>query len=253
MLFIAKLRRLAVGKPTGFKLCIGHRWEFLAIVKAMLETGVTPDFIVVDGTEGGTGAAPLEFMDHIGTPLRDGLTFAHAALVGANLRDQIKLGASGKITSGFDMARAMALGADWCNAARGFMFAVGCIQAQQCHTDHCPTGVATQDRLRQRAIAVPTKAVRVAQFHKETVKALAELVAAAGLEHPRDLRPQHFMHRAAPDRVVTLAELYRPLAPGELLSGTSDPRFHDAWELAQSASFAPKQSAGTATTALAAE
>src|SRR6202008_2681259 len=143
--------RLSGGKPAGFKLCIGHPWEFLAIVKAMLATGITPDFIVVDGTEGGTGAAPLEFMDHLGMPLRDGLTFVHSSLRGANLRDRIKLGASGKITSAFDMARVMALGADWCNSARGFMFAVGCIQAQACHTGHCPTGVTSQDVARQRA------------------------------------------------------------------------------------------------------
>jgi hypothetical protein len=154
MHFIAQLRRLSGGKPTGFKLCVGHPWEFFALVKAMIETGITPDFIVVDGSEGGTGAAPLEFIDHMGMPLRDGLVFVHSALVGAGLRDRIKLGASGKITSAFDMARAMALGADWCNSARGFMFAVGCIQAQTCHTGHCPTGVATQDRTRQRAIVV---------------------------------------------------------------------------------------------------
>jgi glutamate synthase domain-containing protein 2 len=237
--FVSELRRLSAGKPIGFKLCIGHPWEFLAVVKAMLETGITPDFIVVDGKEGGTGAAPLEFMDHIGMPLRDGLTFVHSALVGANLRDRIKIGASAKITTAFDMARVMALGADWCNAARGFMFAVGCIQAQQCHTDRCPTGVATQDPTRQRAIDVPSKATRVAQFHKETVKALAELVAAAGLDRPSDLKPYHFMHRAAPDRVVTFAELYRTLKPGELLAGTADPRFKHAWDLAQADSFLP--------------
>ena len=139
--FVGEMRRLSGGKPAGFKLCIGQPWEFLGLVKAMLETGITPDFIVVDGKEGGTGAAPLEFMDHVGMPLRDGLAFVDNALIGAGLRDRIRIGASGKITSAFDMARAMALGADWCNAARGFMFAVGCIQAQQCHTGHCPTGV----------------------------------------------------------------------------------------------------------------
>lgn len=239
MAFIAELRRLSGGKPTGFKLCIGHPWEFLAVVKAMLETDITPDFIVVDGKEGGTGAAPLEFMDHLGMPLRDGLSFVHAALVGANLRDRIRIGASGKIISAFDIARAVALGADWCNAGRGFMFAVGCIQAQQCHTGNCPTGVTTQDPMRQRAIVVPAKAERVMQFHRETVKALAELIAAAGLDHPGQLRPHHFMHRAAPDRVVTFAELYRQLTPGELLSGTADPRFRDAWFMAHAASFAP--------------
>jgi glutamate synthase domain-containing protein 2 len=237
MHFIAEMRRLSGGKPAGFKLCVGHPWEALALVKAMLETGITPDFIVVDGTEGGTGAAPLEFMDHLGMPLRDGLTFMHSALVGVRLRERIKLAASGKITSGFDMARVMALGADWCNAARGFMFAVGCIQAQQCHTGHCPTGVTSQDRLRQRAIVVSDKSVRVANFHRETVKALAELVAAAGLDQPSQLRPEHFMRRAAPDRIVTFAELYRVLDPGELLAGTDHPRFQAAWKLARADSF----------------
>lgn len=237
--FIDELRHLSGGKPTGFKLCIGHPWEFLAVVKAMVETGITPDFIVVDGKEGGTGAAPLEFMDHLGMPLRDGLTFVHAALVGANIRDRIRIAASGKIVSAFDMARVMALGADWCNAGRGFMFAVGCIQAQQCHTGNCPTGVTTQDPTRQRGIVVPAKGERVMQFHKETVKALAELIAAAGLSHPGELKPHHFMHRAAPDRVVTFAELYHQLAPGELLAGTADPRFRDAWAMARADTFAP--------------
>ena len=239
MRFIGEMRRLSAGKPAGFKLCVGHPWEFLAIVKAMLETGITPDFIVVDGTEGGTGAAPLEFMDHLGMPLRDGLTFVHSSLVGANLRNRIKIGAAGKITSGFDMARVMALGADWCNAARGFMFAVGCIQAQQCHTGRCPTGVTSQDRSRQRAIVVPDKSQRVANFHRETVRALAELVAAAGLEHPSQLCPHHFMRRVAADRIVTYAEIYPFLAPGELLSGAKEPRFAEAWSMAQPHSFQP--------------
>ncbi len=238
--FIVELRELSGGKPVGFKLCIGHTWEFMAIVKAMLETRVTPDFIVVDGSEGGTGAAPLEFMDHVGMPLRDGLVFVHSTLMGVNLRDKIKLGASGKITSAFDMARVMGIGADWCNAARGFMFAVGCIQSQSCHTDRCPTGVATQDRVRQRALAVSDKSKRVASFHKETLKALAELIAAAGLEHPRDLRPFHFMHRAAPDRVVTFAELFPFLNPGELLEGTDRPQYRDPWEVARADSFVPR-------------
>ncbi len=240
MHFIAELRELSGGKPIGFKLCVGHAWEFIAIVKAMLETGITPDFIVVDGSEGGTGAAPLEFMDHMGMPLRDGLVFVHSTLMGVNLRDKIKLGASGKITSAFDMARVMALGADWCNAARGFMFAVGCIQSQSCHTDRCPTGVATQDPIRQRALAVSDKFHRVASYHKETVKALAELVAAAGLDHPSELRPFHFMHRAAPDRVVTFAELFPFLNPGELLAGTDKPQYRDPWEVARAESFAPQ-------------
>src|SRR5262249_42669940 len=157
MHFIAMMRRRSGGKPTGFKLCVGHPWEFLAICKAMLETKIYPDFIVVDGTEGGTGAAPLEFTDHVGMPLREGLNFVHNALIGIDARDRIKIGASGKIVSAFDIARAMALGADWCNSARGFMFALGCIQSQSCHTDRCPTGVSTQDRNRQRALVVADK------------------------------------------------------------------------------------------------
>lgn len=253
MRFIADLRRLSEGKPVGFKLCVGHPWEFLALVKAMLETGITPDFIVIDGTEGGTGAAPLEFMDHLGMPLRDGLTFVHSCLLGANLRDKIKLGASGKITSAFDIARVMALGADWCNAARGFMFAVGCIQAQQCHTGHCPTGVTSQDRSRQRAVVVSDKSVRVANFHRETVKALAELLAAAGLNHPRELGPHHFRRRVASDRVISFAEIYRFLQPGELLAGTDDPRFREAWIMARADSFAPAGTGAMPTVAAAAE
>jgi glutamate synthase domain-containing protein 2 len=149
--FIGKLRDLSGGKPVGFKLCIGHQREFMCMVKAMLQTGIIPDFIVVDGAEGGTGAAPLEFTNHVGMPMVEGLTFVHNTLRGAGIRDQIRLGAAGKITSAFDIARALALGADWCNSARGFMFAIGCIQAQACHTNHCPTGVATQDPLRARA------------------------------------------------------------------------------------------------------
>jgi glutamate synthase domain-containing protein 2 len=237
--FIAELRRLSGGKPVGFKLCIGHPWEFLALVKAMIETGIRPDFIVVDGKEGGTGAAPLEFLDHLGMPMRDGLSFIHSALIGANLRQEIRIGAAGKIISGFDIARAMALGADWCNAARGFMFAVGCIQAQSCHTGECPTGVATQDPMRQRAVVVADKSVRVANFHRETIAALAEIIAAAGLDHPQQLKGDLILRRAAPDRVVTLAELYPVLMPGELLTGTSDPRFKDAWARARADSFAP--------------
>ena len=247
MQFIDRLRSLSGGKPVGFKLCVGHPWEFLGIVKAMLVTGILPDFIVVDGKEGGTGAAPLEFMDHLGMPLRDGLAFVHSALTGTNLRSDIRIGCSGKITSAFDIARVLALGADWCNAARGFMFAVGCIQAQHCHTGQCPTGVATQDPMRQRAINVPDKAARVASFPKETIKALAELIAAAGLHHPKELAPQHFMRRAHDGRIITFAEQYHLLKPGELLAGSCGPLFDHAWATASPDFFSP------ATQALAAE
>ncbi len=237
MQFIGEMRRLSGGKPAGFKLCVGHPWEFLAICKAMLETGIYPDFIVVDGKEGGTGAAPLEFLDHLGMPLRDGLNFVHNALIGIGARDRIKLGASGKIVSGFDIARTLALGADWCNAARGFMFALGCIQSQSCHTDRCPVGVATQDRTRQRALVVGDKAERVFHFHESTLHALAEFVAAAGLDHPSEFMPAHFSRRISAREVVTFAELYPTLRSGELLGGTSDPRFRQAWEMADANSF----------------
>ena len=198
MQFIDRLRELSGGKPTGFKLCIGHPWEWLAICKAMLETGITPDFIVVDGAEGGTGAAPLEFTDHVGTPLQEGLLLVHNTLTGLNLRSRVRIGAAGKVVSAFDIARMMALGADWCNAARGFMFALGCIQAQHCHTGACPTGVTTQDPLRQRALVVPDKTERVYRFHQNTLEALKELVQAAGTRAPQP-DPRH-AHRAPRQR-----------------------------------------------------
>ena len=237
MRFLADMRRLSGGKPTGFKLCVGHDWEFLAICKAMLETGLYPDFIVIDGKEGGTGAAPLEFMDHIGKPMREGLTFVHNALVGIGARDRIRLAASGKIATAFDIARALALGADWCNSARGFMFALGCLQSQSCHTDRCPTGVATQDLTRQRALFVPDKAQRVANFHRSTMQSLAEITAAAGLNHPNQFERHHISRRVSPSEVLTFAELYPALTPGELLTGTDDPRFRRAWAMASADTF----------------
>ena len=237
MQFIATMRRLSGGKPAGFKLCIGHPWEFLALCKAMLKTKIYPDFIVVDGKEGGTGAAPLEFTDHLGMPLREGLNFVHNALVGINARSRIKLGAGGKIISAFDIARVMALGADWCNSARGFMFALGCIQSLSCHTDRCPTGVSTQDPARQRALVVPDKAERVYNFHRATVESLAELVGATGLDHPSQFALVHFSRRVSQHEVKSFAELYPPLKPGELLSGTADRRYATAWDMASSEEF----------------
>jgi glutamate synthase domain-containing protein 2 len=212
----------------------------MGLCKAMLETGIRPDFIVIDGKEGGTGAAPLEFVDHVGTPLREGLVLARNCLVGAGLRDQIRLGASARIITGFDMARALAIGADWCNAARGFMFALGCIQAQSCHTDRCPSGVATQNPLRQKALVVPDKAERVRRFHDQTLIALAELVAAAGLEHPRELTPLHILKRMSPSEVKAFADIYPFLEPGELIAGASRPDYAAYWAMADAASFAPK-------------
>ena len=239
MRFIAQLSELSGGKPVGFKLCIGLRTEFMALCKAMLKTGITPDFMVIDGKEGGTGAAPLEFCDHVGMPLREGLAFAQNCLVGAGLRDRVKLAAAGRIITAFDMARAIALGADWCNAGRGFMFAVGCVQSMTCHTDQCPTGVATQNPTRQRALVVETKAERVARFHAATLSALAELCAAAGLAHPQQITPSMIMHRAASGEVMSFEELYPTLASGELIAGARDPNYANAWAMAQAESFAP--------------
>jgi glutamate synthase domain-containing protein 2 len=241
MHFIERLRTLSGGKPTGFKLAIGHPWEFFAIVKAMLATGITPDFIVVDGGEGGTGAAPVEFSDHVGAPLQEALLLVHNTLVGANLRDKVKIGASGKIITAFDVARTIALGADWCNSARGFMFALGCVQSQSCHTDRCPTGVATQDELRQKALDVPDKTQRVAHFHANTVSALAQLIAAAGLTHPNQLKPHHIVRRVSPNQVKLASALLPYLEPGELLDPSQahrlPPVFGLYWPVAQAASF----------------
>ncbi len=237
--FVAKMRELSGGKPAGIKLAIGHPWEFFALAKAMVKTGITPDFIVVDGSEGGTGAAPVEFTDHVGVPMREALLLVHNTLVGIGVRDRVKVAASGKIVSAFDVATAMAMGADWCNSARGFMFALGCIQSLSCHTGTCPTGVTTQDSLRQRALVVPTKADRVFEFHKSTLHALAELVAAAGLTHPDQLRPEHIIRRINSTDVTSLATLYKFLKPGELLTDTSGHQvFAYYWQRARAETFA---------------
>ena len=238
--FIQHLRELAEGKPVGFKLCLGHPWEFMAIAKAMLETGIVPDFIVVDGKEGGTGAAPLEFTNHLGVPLREGLMFVHNTLVGVGLRDQIRIGASGKIISAFDIASVLAIGADWVNSARGFMFAIGCIQSRTCHTNRCPTGVATQDPLRQRALVVPDKAERVYHFHRNTMIALAEMLAAAGLSHPAQLEPHFLVHRLSATEVKLYSQMHVFLEPGALLKGEVQGEFYRRmWSMARSDSFEP--------------
>lgn len=238
--FIAQLRELSGGKPVGFKLCLGHPWEFMAIAKAMLQSGILPDFIVIDGKEGGTGAAPLEFTNHIGVPLREGLLFVNNVLVGLNLRAHIKLGASGKIISAFDIASVLAIGADWANSARGFMFAIGCVQSQSCHTNKCPTGVATQDPLRQRALVVPDKAERVYNYHRNTLKALSEMLAAAGLEHPEQLEAKHLVRRTSATEIKLFSQLHTFLEPGALLDDSLEDGFYaQMWRLAQAESFAP--------------
>ena len=240
MRFIARLRELSGGKPVGFKLAIGHPWEWFGIAKAMLSTGIRPDFIVVDGGEGGTGAAPMEFIDHVGAPLREALLLVHNTLVGLNLRSEIRIGAAGKVISAFDIARTLALGADWCNAARGFMFALGCIQSQTCHTDHCPTGIATQDPTRWHALNVPDKAERVKNFHQNTLRALKELIGAAGLAHPGELGPEHIIRRISGSEVRSLATVYSFVRPGELLESTAaHPVFQRFWADARADSFAP--------------
>jgi glutamate synthase domain-containing protein 2 len=241
MAFVRQLRELSGGKPVGFKICIGNPTEFMAIVKGMLATDTYPDFIVVDGAEGGTGAAPLEFSDSLGTPLVEGLLLVQNVLVGAGVRHRMKLGASGKLVSASAMARAMALGADWCNSARGFMFAVGCIQSQRCHTNRCPVGVTTQDKRLQRALVVPDKAQRVHQFHRNTVHALAEMVAAMGLDHPSELTPDLMVKRVNHSMVQSFTEIYHHYEPNALLDGTAPPRFQALWELATPDVFTPRR------------
>ncbi|MBD3677453.1 MAG: FMN-binding glutamate synthase family protein [Rhodobacteraceae bacterium] len=240
MEFIGLLRERSGGKPVGFKFCVGHRREFMCVVKAMLKTGIVPDFIVVDGKEGGTGAAPLEFANHMGMPLVEGLTFVHNTLRGAGLRDQIKLGASGKVVTAFDIARVLALGADWANSARGFMFAIGCIHAQACHTNECPVGVATQDKLRQRALDVDDKSHRVARFHRNTLKALGEMTGAAGLDHPSDFLPHHLLMREKDHEMVTGQEVYPYLPEGFLVRGEEDAfGYLMRWRRSRASSFDP--------------
>jgi glutamate synthase domain-containing protein 2 len=246
--FVERLRNLSGGKPTGFKLAIGHPWEWFGIAKAMQETGILPDFIVVDGAEGGTGAAPAEFIDHVGLPMHEALMLVHNTLVGLGLRDQVRVAAAGKIVSAFDIARTLAMGADWCNAARGYMFALGCIQSLSCHTDRCPTGIATQDPRRWGQLDVADKATRVAAFHRNTLHALRDLLCAAGLQHPDQLGPEHILRRVSPTEVRSLGALYRFLAPGELLDGRVPEHavFRNFWQVARSDAFAPPANVGSA-------
>jgi glutamate synthase domain-containing protein 2 len=212
------MRELAGGKPTGFKLCVGSRREVLAICKAMVAEGVTPDFIVVDGSEGGTGAAPLEFEDHVGTPLTDGLITLHNALVGTGLRDRIRIGASGKVATGIDIVKRIAQGADYTNSARAMMMATGCIQAMKCHTNRCPVGVTTQDPRRYRALDVADKTLRVQRFQQATVAQAQQIIASMGLNGPEELTPALVYRRISQRTVRSYEEIYDWLEPGELLA-----------------------------------
>jgi glutamate synthase domain-containing protein 2 len=235
--FIAEMRELAGGKPTGFKLCVGLRHELLAICKAMVAEGVTPDFIVVDGAEGGTGAAPVEYMDNVGTPLTEGLMMVHNALVGVGLRDRIRVGASGKIATGTDVVKRLAIGADYTNAARAMMMAVGCIQSLRCHTNTCPVGVATQDPKRARALDVADKTERVHRYQAAVVKEAMRVMASMGVGEPAQLTPHMLMRRVTAASVRSYAELYHWLEPGELLGEPPDFWAAD-WARADPDSFA---------------
>ncbi len=235
--FIVELRALSGGKPIGFKLCVGDRVQFLAVCKAMLETGEQPDFITVDGAEGGTGAAPLEFSNSVGMPLNEGLAFVHNALVGAGLRDRLRVIAAGKITTGFHIVTKLALGADLTNCARGMMFAVGCVQALKCHTNQCPTGVATQDPGLMRGLVPADKAARVANFHAKTIAAMQELVAAAGLEGPEDLAPEHIYRRVSMSEVLSFEQLYPCPEPGALSRGDGPTGYQRLWDAADATTF----------------
>ncbi|MDY6995593.1 MAG: FMN-binding glutamate synthase family protein [Actinomycetota bacterium] len=215
--FLETLRRLSGGKPVGFKLCVGARTEFLSICKGIIATGIAPDFVIVDGAEGGTGAAPVEFEDHIGMPLTEGLMMVHNCLVGTGLRDRVKVGASGKVASGVDIVTRICQGADFTLSARAMMFAVGCIQALRCHTNRCPTGVATQDPGRARALDVADKTMRVANFQRATVASAAQIVASMGLSGFAELSPAMLNRRVDGQRSRTYAEIHEWLMPGELL------------------------------------
>ncbi len=236
--FVTRLRELSGGKPVGFKLCVGKRREFLAICKAMVETGMVPDFITVDGGEGGTGAAPFEFSNALGCPLVDGLTFVHNSIVGIGLRDQIKIVASGKVGSGFGVTRLIALGADACYAARSMMMSMGCIQARKCNSNECPVGIATQNPSLTAGLVVDKKAKRVARYHRETIEAAVELMGAAGLESPEDLRPWHITRRVSQLEAMHYGQITDYLKPGSLLREPRPKSFERAWDSASSETFA---------------
>lgn len=235
--FIANLRELSGGKPVGFKLCIGKRHEFLGICKAMLKTGITPDFITIDGAEGGTGAAPLEFADHMGTPLHEALLFVHNALTGINLRSDIRIIAAGKVATGFDMVARLALGADMCNAGRAFMLALGCIQSLVCHNNNCPTGITTQNPRLVRGLVVEEKKHRVANYHAETMRSFLEIIGAMGLNNPRLLSPSHIFRQTEKGILQPYNEIYTYYEPGVLLSGGVSARYAKDWAMADPDKF----------------
>jgi glutamate synthase domain-containing protein 2 len=219
VLFLARMRELAGGKPVGFKLCVGSRREFLAVCRAMVAEGVTPDFVVVDGAEGGTGAPPAEPSGRLGMPLTEGLITVHNALVGAGLRDRVRIGASGRVATGSDIVGRLVQGADYTNAARAMMLALGCVEAHRCHTGTCPAGVTTQDPLRTRALHVGATSRRVHHYQQATVRNALQIMAAMGVREPGGLTPAQLVRRTGPATVRSYAELYEWLEPGALLAG----------------------------------
>ncbi len=239
MEFIAKLRKLSGGKPIGFKMCVGRQSEFVALCKAMLQTGIKPDFITVDGGEGGTGAAPLEFTNSVGMPLRDGLAFVCDCLSGFGIKRHIKVIAVGKMFSAFHLTKNLALGADMCYSARGFMLSLGCVQSLICNTNHCPTGIATQDPGLTEGLVVTDKKERVARFHQDTVEHLVEIVGAAGLKSPEELTRTHLYRRIDQDSIRRYDEVFEYLEVGSLLEEPYPTRFQQAMFESTADSFLP--------------
>jgi glutamate synthase domain-containing protein 2 len=235
--YVEKLRQLTHGKPVGFKICIGAKHEFMGICKAMLETGILPDFITVDGAEGGTGAAPLIFTNRLGMPGDEAVAFVHNCLVGCNLRDSIRIIASGKVATGFDIVRKLALGANMVNIARGFMFTIGCIQALHCNTNKCPTGVTSNNPDRYRAIDINLKAERVHNFHHNTIDAFLELVGAMGIDDPQSLHPDLIHYRIDGIRSATLRKLFHFVEPGEFLKTKAPDFYRTEWDQARPDAF----------------
>uniref|UniRef100_UPI00260A529D FMN-binding glutamate synthase family protein n=1 Tax=Oleiagrimonas sp. TaxID=2010330 RepID=UPI00260A529D len=235
--FVQRLRKLSGGLPVGFKLCVGRRSEFLGICKAMLDTGILPDFITVDGAEGGTGAAPVEYSDRLGLCIDEALPWVHNALIGCGLRKDIRLIASGKITDGFDMMHKIAIGADLCNVARPMMFAVGCIQALRCHTNTCPTGVATQDPRRARAVNVDQRAMDVKRYHAATIRSFLDMTGSIGVAHPDQLNPEHIFERQPDQKARSFQELYPDIEEGALLGESIPVRYAYDWSKASAEAF----------------
>ncbi len=239
--FVQKLKKLSGNKPVGIKMCIGHPWEFISIVKAMVVEKKYIDFITVDGAEGGTGAAPAEFTDHLGCPLKDAIIFVDNALIGSSLRERVKIGVSGKVVSAFDIAHMCALGADWVNMARPFMFSIGCIQCRSCHTGECPTGIATMDPMRYRAIDIEDRSNRAYNFHRNTLFVLKELLESVGVKHPSELNRRHIVRRLSESEILLADQIYPRAVKGELLKKgkkiIADPRIDVYWNKVKSSSF----------------